>query len=505
MRRVRGSLLALALAAACAEPSGPAGPLTFHGSSAADTRMVRNFDVDGHPLTRLDTEGRSIDAHDGEIARFGDLYYLYGTSYGCGFDWQTPGTPFCGFRVYSSPDLLEWTDRGPLFDPAGWQDRCDGATYGCFRPHVAYNAARRRYVLWVNTFEVGVGYHVFESDSPVGPFVERALPTLAASTKLGRVNNGDHDLFVDEDGTAYLVYTDWRASGELVVEQLTPDYLSGTGEHVRLRLLNVEAPSIFRRGDRYYLIFSDPNCGFCATGTSYLTAPTPLGPWGGRARISDDSCGGQPTQVSVLEADDGSRVYLYQSDLWHREFQRNQATAAQYWQPLDFTPSGEIEPLECAHSLEPPVPVRSDGGRAVRLECPRDGYLREVRFTAPRRARLRSVTLPLYRSGLSNTSPTLTLEVRSGGRVLRRIRVAARDVRWDARPLTFLTDARLEPGRDYALRLVTGRGAGCVGFATERRETSAPEFQLHTSRNGGRSWTAEPGVALLVRLGFVEE
>lgn len=44
---------------------------------------------------------------------------------------------------------------------------------------------------------------------------------------------------------------------------------------------------MFRRGDRYYVTYSDPNCGYCTTGTSYLTAPSPLGPWTGAGTSSD--------------------------------------------------------------------------------------------------------------------------------------------------------------------------------------------------------------------------
>jgi hypothetical protein len=244
----------------------------------------------GGPTIRFDTAGNAIDAHDGEIERFGDTYYLYGTSYGCGFEWQTPGAPFCGFRAYSSPDLVHWTDRGPLFDAStpAWQARCDGATYGCYRPHVVHNAATDRYVLWINSYDVAVGYHVFTSASPTGPFVEQAVPHLGVNdTVPPGVNNGDEDVFVDRDGTAYLVFTDWRTGGDLVVEQLDPSYLSGTGRYVRLGTRSTEAPSMFRRGDRYYVTYSDPNCGYCTTGTSYLSAPSPLGPWTGSGTSTD--------------------------------------------------------------------------------------------------------------------------------------------------------------------------------------------------------------------------
>ncbi|MFL5952754.1 MAG: hypothetical protein ACJ76I_01415, partial [Gaiellaceae bacterium] len=43
-----------------------------------------------------------------------------------------------------------------------------------------------------------------------------------------------------------------------------------------------EAPSIFRRGSSYYITMADPQCAYCAgTGTAYLRASSPLGPWRG--------------------------------------------------------------------------------------------------------------------------------------------------------------------------------------------------------------------------------
>src|SRR4051812_41431582 len=194
--------------------------------SAAYTTVVTNFDNAGNQVVRFDTRGNAVDAHDGEIAVFGGTYYLYGTAYDCGYRWNVGGTPFCGFKVYSSTDLVHWADRGYLFDPttSTWQTRCNGNTYGCFRPHVVYNAATGRYVLWVNVYDNSVGYRVFTATSPTGPFTEQAVPTLAVnnSAPAGGVNNGDHSVFVDDDGTAYLAYTDWRSSGDIVVERLDP-------------------------------------------------------------------------------------------------------------------------------------------------------------------------------------------------------------------------------------------------------------------------------------------
>lgn len=123
-----------------------------------------NFNKEGKPIVRLSSSGNALDAHDGEIAYFNGTYYLYGTSYDCGFEWGNKAAPFCGFKVYASKDLKTWDYKGYLFDATTrqWQCRCDGKTYGCFRPHVIFNKKTKRYVLWVNVYDNRVGYRVLQ-------------------------------------------------------------------------------------------------------------------------------------------------------------------------------------------------------------------------------------------------------------------------------------------------------------------------------------------------------
>ena len=228
---------------------------------------LTNFTPDGQQATRFDTAGNPIDAHDGAIAQFGDTYYLYGTSYDCGYQWQN-NRDFCGFTAYSSPDLQNWTDRGYVAAPRD-------CTY-CFRPHVVYNARTGNYVMWVNDQDALDNFRVYTSRSPLGPFAEAPEPDLPSATPC----TADLGLFVDTDGTGYLTCS--NAGWHIAVLQLTPDFLQPDGRYSVLGVTKVEAPSLFERDGTYYLSMSDPNCGYCAaTGTSYVTAPTPLGPWHG--------------------------------------------------------------------------------------------------------------------------------------------------------------------------------------------------------------------------------
>ncbi|KAB2378191.1 family 43 glycosylhydrolase [Actinomadura montaniterrae] len=263
-RRGRG----LALAAVFALLLGALSALPALPAQAATVSPITNYGPDGEQTVRFDTGGNAVDAHDGAIQRFGDTYYLYGTSYDCGYQWTVNST-FCGFKVYSSPDLVHWTDRGHVVDARSCKF--------CFRPHTVYDKATRKYVMWVNDQEAADKFRVYTADRPTGPFTERPVPDLPAGTHC----TADLDVFVDDDGKGYLTCS--NAGWHIAVIELTPDYLRAAGPYDVTGVTRVEAPSIFKRNGTYYLTMSDPNCGYCTgTGTSYLTAQSPLGPWKGR-------------------------------------------------------------------------------------------------------------------------------------------------------------------------------------------------------------------------------
>jgi beta-xylosidase len=287
-----------------------------------------------------------LDAHDGGIVQAADTFYLFGTSYDCGFQWNTPGTTWCGFNIYTSPDLVAWTLQGKAFDATPWQATCTPG--GCYRPHVVHNATTGKWVMWFNVFS-GT-YRVFSAPAPGGPWtLEPGADTVPAPS-------GDSNLFVDTDGTGYLIRTDLNghvATGsthELVVEKLTADYLNVTGTSARAPVGFVEAPSMWERGGRYYLAYSNPACPYCTgTGTAVLESASPLGPWGVAYSITPQACG-QPTHVSVLNID-GRRVDLYQTDVWVLHpgdaITANQSDATQVWVPLSYNSAGHALPVGC--------------------------------------------------------------------------------------------------------------------------------------------------------------
>jgi hypothetical protein len=459
-----------------------------------------NFNSKGEQTIRFDNMGEALDAHDGEIAVFNGVYYLYGTSYGCGFEWGKKDAPFCGFKAYASTDMVSWTDKGLLFDASTplWQSRCNGSTYGCFRPHVVYNKKTRLFVLWINVYDNQFGFRVFTSTSPTGPFKEVAEPRLAVNSDspVAGLNNGDHDTFVDKDGKGYIAYTDWRTKGTIVIEELSSDYLSGTGKHVKaVTAGNTEAPSLFRRKDLYYITYSDPNCGYCAgTGTSYKTASSPLGPWSEGIKISENSCGGQPSFVSPIELTSGI-IYLYGSDLWNNAA-KNEALANYYWAPLAFREDGSILPMVCQES-----PGSQAGTPGFIRHCDIKGKLqRSQSFVAVKNGMLTTAVFTTFKTGYPNADLAIDLYLADAsglpkGDILKSMSIPVDQVSWAANQAKVIPNVAVIGGQRYVFVLRSASTTGCYGFAYSDDLPSNQGIES-ISTDGGVQYRTETGRTL---------
>jgi hypothetical protein len=291
-----------------------------------------------------------VDAHDGHLLQVGPEYFLYGTSYDCGFRLNDPASPWCGFRLYTSVDLVHWEDRGSVFDPAPWQARCGRGSFGCFRIDVVHNPVTGRYVLWFNDPSTSGGYQVMTSASPFGPWALAPAPVLARHAG----EYGDEALLV-VGARAWVAYTVIDgANHDIAFQALDAAWTGAVGEATELGEHLVEAPALIRSGSTYQLTYSDPACPYCSgTGTAVRQAASPLGPWSAPRSLSRTSCGGQPAFVEPIRYR-GRAIELYSSDLWdHGDY--NEAKARIYLAPLGTAATGGPAPLSCAGADPPPA------------------------------------------------------------------------------------------------------------------------------------------------------
>ncbi|TRX60019.1 family 43 glycosylhydrolase [Fulvivirga sp. M361] len=201
---------------------------------------------------RLDLEGKIVDAHDGRVIQFEGRFYWYGTAYGTTNGFTTANHYVC----YSSDDMVHWKKEGVLLP-----QQPEGVYY---RPHVIYNEKTGKYVLWYNWYpQLWDGqFGVATSDTPEGPFeiVNDNVQMVNSSIGLG-----DFGLFVDEDKTAYISYNTIQ-NHQVSIERLTTSYTASKLENGGVIAEHMEAGSMFKRKNKYYLL-TDYTCCFCNYGS----------------------------------------------------------------------------------------------------------------------------------------------------------------------------------------------------------------------------------------------
>ena len=327
-----------------------------------------------------DRKGEHINAHGGGLLFHEGKYYWYGENRPArGF------TTEVGVEVYSSSDLMNWEDEGvalAVSDEAGHD-----IERGCImeRPKVVRNPKTGKFVMLFHLELKGQGYAAArvgfaESDSPVGPFrfirslrpnagkwpVDFSRRDIRKAKKLKEsdykewwtpewreaVNKGmfvkrdlegdgqmsrDMTLFVDDDGTAYHIYSS-EENLTLHIAELSDDYLSHTGKYIRIFPGgHNEAPAIFKKDGTYWMIASGCT-GWEPNEARLMTASSILGEWsqlpnpcvGKDAKIT---FGGQSTYILPLK--DGG--YMFMADVWRP---KSLSDSRYIWLPVRFNGKG---------------------------------------------------------------------------------------------------------------------------------------------------------------------
>jgi beta-galactosidase len=317
----------------------------------------------------LDTAGNPINAHGGGVLYHDGTYYWYGEiKQGKTYlpkenaNWGGTRVDVTGVSCYSSKDLLNWKYEGNVLPakPGGDLD----PKRVLERPKVVYNAKTKKFVLWFHADSVDYAaarYGVAVSDSPTGPFryLGSARPhankwPINATEELKKDKGGsfardfskgqmvrDLAVFVDDDGKAYL-FAASEDNPTMHISELTDDYLKTTGKFVRVfEGRSMEAPAVFKRNGKYYLIASgctawEPNAARSAVADSIWGPWTELGnPCQGDK--ADITFHGQSTYVLPVA---GKDEYIFMADRWMKD---DLADSRYLWLPITFTAEGKPE------------------------------------------------------------------------------------------------------------------------------------------------------------------
>nr|WP_246001376.1 family 43 glycosylhydrolase [Allorhizocola rhizosphaerae] len=218
------------------------------------------------------------------------------------------------WRVWSSADMVNWTDHGsPMsLSTFSWAsaDAWAGQAIERNGKFYWYVPVRRSN----GSQAIGVGV----SDSPTGPFRDALGRPLIENAEI------DPSVFIDDDGQAYLYY----GNPNLWYVRLNADMISYSGSPTRIPLttagfgarsgstsrptLYEEGPWVYKRNGLYYMVFA-AEC--CSEYIAYSTAPGPTGPWTYRGTIMPRQGGSFTNHAGVIDFNGGSYFFYHNGAL----------------------------------------------------------------------------------------------------------------------------------------------------------------------------------------------
>ena len=335
-----------------------------------------------------DINGVNIQAHGGQIQKLGSKFYWIGE------DKTNDYKPCPGIHMYSSTDLYNWSDEGLVLKTmqsesdlseeyfynlygdlpaetqyAIYEDLWQGdGNDGCIieRPKMLYNSRTKKYVIWFhadgttpstkgqsNYGKAKAGIAI--SDSPTGPFKLLGTYLLVVDDNYSHSwdNVGGHvrdmNLFQDDDGTAYVIYSSDGNTNTYIVK-LDSEYtgisksngdtpVEGVDYIVTFVGNSREAPAMFKANNQYYMITSGCT-GWSPNPAQYAISNSVLGEWKtiGNPCTDDGASTTYNTQSTcVYKVDEGE--YIYMGDRWYSSTLRD---SRYVWLPIEFDMEGNI-------------------------------------------------------------------------------------------------------------------------------------------------------------------
>jgi hypothetical protein len=338
-------------------------------------------------VVMVDTNGVPIQAHGGQIQKLGDKYYWIGEDKT--YDYK----PCPGIHMYTSEDLYNWKDEGLVLktmkSQSDFNNEYFAALYGglseqekykiyedlwmgqggegCVieRPKMLRSPKTGKYVIWFHadgTTPSSAGGNNYGkakagiaiSDNALGPYKFLGSYLLINNNKYDHSwdNIGGHvrdmNLFQDDDGTAYVIYSS-DGNANTYIAKLNEEYtglaksgnepVEGVDYIVTFLKNSREAPAMFKANGKYYMITSGCT-GWSPNPASYAIADKVLGEWKtiGNPCVDNGSGTTYDTQSTcVYKVNEGE--YIYMGDRWFSDKLRD---SRYVWLPIEFDSQGHI-------------------------------------------------------------------------------------------------------------------------------------------------------------------
>jgi arabinoxylan arabinofuranohydrolase len=219
------------------------------------------------------------------------------------------------WRVWSSADLVNWTDHGSPLSLASFSWASSNAWAG---QAIYRNGKFYWYVPMTDRATGRMAIGVAVANSPTGPFSDALGHPL--------VENGEFDptVFIDDDGQAYLYW----GNPNLWYVKLNTDMISYAGSPTKIALTTAgfgtrtgntsrptlfeEGPWVYKRNGLYYNVFA-ARC--CSEYIAYSTATGPTGPWTFRGTVMPTQGASFTNHPGIVDFNGGSYFFYHNGAL----------------------------------------------------------------------------------------------------------------------------------------------------------------------------------------------
>ena len=285
----------------------------------------------------LDIRGQRIQAHGGGITFWHGAYYWFGE------DRSPTNDPERRYvACYSSKDLVHWKFHRQVVALADPEHL--GSHWVLERPKVYANAHTGKFVLYAHLDDAHYKFArvmVAVSDRIDGnyKYVKSFRPLNQESRDIGQ--------FVDDDGSAYLIFESRPTKG-FFIAKLEDDYMSL--EQAAFIQAPLEGGALVYYGSQYYVIGSHMT-GWKPNPNVYAAAPSIEGPWTAFKDLAPPEANNYDAQSTMLLKVTGSKksTVIFMGDIWRP---RQLWDSRYLWMPLDMT--------DGAMRLPPPQPWQLD-------------------------------------------------------------------------------------------------------------------------------------------------
>lgn len=219
------------------------------------------------------------------------------------------------WRVYSTTDMVNWTDHGSPMSLTTFSWASANAWAGQV---VNRNGKFYWYVPVTNRATGRMAIGVGVSSSPTGPFTD------AIGRPLVENNEIDPTVFIDDNGQAYLYW----GNPNLWYVRLNTDMISYSGSATQIPLttagfgtrtgnasrptLYEEGPWVYKRNGVYYNVFA-AKC--CSEFIGYSTASSPTGPWTYRGTVMPTQGSSFTNHAGIIDYNGGSYFFYHNGAL----------------------------------------------------------------------------------------------------------------------------------------------------------------------------------------------